>query len=907
MNAPVATKVRRVTESELRGMLGQVAASQQQDGCRLLLVVSEPVWDGPPVLETDLGAVRVVAGTSPLAVRIALVDHPDDFLAVLTPLGIDRLGEEIAARAWRHSLRRPSSWDAVTSLFKVTQLDPSLRGESWMVDLLVRLAPVGGYPQPTSGLLDRDSAWRALFRHGLGLESDSPSFGLSPEGLLEWLSGPDAQDALARIDADARQRISIRLSGTVGAAAELLLELAAMGRGAEVVPLGLVMDALWPEPDPTVRVRFEERHLDGRSVSEAAARDWSTVALRLVKDDREGRFASTIDQAEALLASIDPDGSADSSLLPSGLTRRFDRFGQRLLEALEADDAPTLGALESALDHLREHRDARASSDRVEAAESAVRLLRRRHMSDPVSGRQDEGLTALTRKYLEDGAFVDAARHRMALGESIASVVEGYRRLLTTIDEERRQRDRRYARSVADEATGTPPAPTLDTQRPLRIEDVLSAVLAPLATLRPALLLVIDGLSHAALPPLLDGLTAAGWQTHTPAGRPAPAVVAALPTVTNVSRASLLSGRITSGNQDVERSGFSGNDALLVSTEGQAPVLFHKADLRTQDGEIAPAPREAIADTAQRIVGVVVNAADDHLAKGDQLRLADGLDGIPVLRPLLDEALQAGRVIVLTSDHGHILHTEQRVVSGGGGGERYRSDHGTAPADDEVRLDGSRVVGGPWIAGADDGVRYTSSAKHGYHGGATPAEVLCPLLVLTARDIELDGWESGPVETPEWWDPASAVLQVEQIDRSAPTPPQEERDQAPQLSLLEQLEPAGGANRTQDWIDQLLASPRLADQRRLAGRARLDDDDLAMLLSVLQAAGGTASGTTLQRTLRLSASRLRGKLEAARSLLGVEGYPVLRIEADGTTALNLDLLAQQFEIARPAGGGAGDQ
>ncbi|MFW5723195.1 MAG: PAS domain-containing protein [Halochromatium sp.] len=166
--------------------------------------------------------------------------------------------------------------------------------------------------------------------------------------------------------------------------------------------------------------------------------------------------------------------------------------------------------------------------------------------------------------------------------------------------------------------------------------------------------------------------------------------------------------------------------------------MFHKKDLRTQDGEIAPGPRDAIADPATRVVGVVVNAADDHLAKGDQLRLADGLDGIPVLRPLLHEALVAGRVVVLTSDHGHILGSHQRVVAGGPeAGERYRLDDGRDVADDEVRLDGARVVrpgGGPGatvVAAADDRVRYTPMAKHGYHGGATLAEVLCPLLVLT--------------------------------------------------------------------------------------------------------------------------------------------------------------------------------
>jgi hypothetical protein len=344
-------------------------------------------------------------------------------------------------------------------------------------------------------------------------------------------------------------------------------------------------------------------------------------------------------------------------------------------------------------------------------------------------------------------------------------------------------------------------------------------------------------------------------------------------------------------------------------------LLFHKRDLRTQDGEIAPGPREAIADPANRVVGVVVNAADDHLAKGDQLRLADGLDGIPVLRPLLQEALTAGRVVVLTSDHGHILGSHQRVVSaGGGGGERFRLDDGREVADDEVRLEGARVVspggavGGPLVAGADDGVRYNAVAKHGYHGGATPAEVLCPLLVLTAGDVELQGWSPRPIDVPSWWAPEQAPLTGEEPSVvEAPPAPREVRADEPQLSLLEPdpapSPPAPAAASAPAWVEQLLASPRLADQKRLAGRARLDDQELARLVRLLVAAGGTASGAALQRTLELPATRLRGKLEAARSLLDVDGYAILRIEADGTATLNTRLLSEQFEIDVPDAGG----
>jgi 2',3'-cyclic-nucleotide 2'-phosphodiesterase (5'-nucleotidase family) len=56
--------------------------------------------------------------------------------------------------------------------------------------------------------------------------------------------------------------------------------------------------------------------------------------------------------------------------------------------------------------------------------------------------------------------------------------------------------------------------------------------------------------------------------------------VAALPTVTEVSRASLLCGRLTVGASAQEKTGFATNAALLAHSRADAPPrLFHKGDL----------------------------------------------------------------------------------------------------------------------------------------------------------------------------------------------------------------------------------------------------------------------------------------------------------------------------------------
>lgn len=885
-------------ESALRGLLVQV--DRHRNSSRLLVVTAAPRWHGPEVLETDGGPVRVVAGQSVLAVRAAMAEHPDEFLAVLTPLPLRELGEEVLARAWHQHAYLPSPWDAVKALFKVDQLDPALRKERWMVDLLVRVAPARGYLQPASQLLDRETAWHTVLRFGLALPMEQPR----TTDLLAWAATPSAAAALARLDPADLDRIAEHLAVAVGPGAVPLLRLAAAGRGADVLALGLVVDALWPDCDVGARMLLQERQLDRRPLDDAAAADWGSAAVAVVRGDHADGVDDhdLLQRVDMLLAEVDPSRTADSAVIGRAFPQRLARLGKALTAVLDDGTPRLLPAAVTALAAVKAHLLAGREAGRVSRAGAALRLCRRATSAQQDGGRKPSNLAALAARYISDGAWVDAARHRIAEGESLPELVEVFDRLLVTLDEERLARDRRFAAAVAEEGVGVGGVADLSSSRALPIERVLDSVVAPVARAEPVLLLVIDGLSHAAAIPLLADLRREGWLPHGPDGVDLPPVTAALPSVTVVSRASLLSGRLQTGGQDTERDGFTSHAALLDAAAGQVPVLFHKADLKTQDGAIAPVVRDTLADPGHRVVGVVVNGVDDHLDRGAQLQLADGLEGVPILRPLLQAAAEARRVVVLASDHGHVLGSRQRVVQAPGGGERFRLAGGPA-VPGEMEVAGARVLRGDHrvVAAADDSVRYIAVAKHGYHGGVTPAEVLCPLVVLVPGGVELPGWEPLSPRPPAWWDPSAAPLQMDVASPATPVPTPPAKRADPQLSLLDPpAEPAVPANEVAPaWLAALLTSPRLADQRRLAGRIALDDHDLGLLLRILVTAGGTASGAALQRTLGLPASRLRGKLGAARTLLDVDGYPVLRIEPDGTAALNLELLARQFQIPVP--------
>ena len=139
----------------------------------------------------------------------------------------------------------------------------------------------------------------------------------------------------------------------------------------------------------------------------------------------------------------------------------------------------------------------------------------------------------------------------------------------------------------------------------LPVEEVLAEVILPLAKSSRVLLLVLDGVSTGVACELLADLSGRGWVAHTLT--PAQPVISVLPSVTRVSRTSLLTGQLTDGTQDVEKAAFA---------EHGWP-LFHKADLSAAGAGDALAPQVARAIRGKAVVaGIVVNTVDDTLDKG---------------------------------------------------------------------------------------------------------------------------------------------------------------------------------------------------------------------------------------------------------------------------------------------------
>lgn len=879
----------------------------EDDGAPAIALRARPEWPAEEsMLRIASAAVRVVPCLTPLAARAALHDRGEaERLVLLTQLTDAELGDGLLAYLSRHTVRRVDPWEVTAQLFGAVKVDPALvKLGRWAADALTDLAPAGGWPPASGTVLTREHALRCLAADLLGLDREQ----IDSAGLVQWST-----------DATAVLRLTSRVSDAVldglmgflvevaGQAAGPILAAARAGHGADAVPLGLLAGVLWPAPAggarateaAVARARLEPRFGGARlSDGEAAAFSAATEAWvdRTIGDKRDRAEAHRmLTRAEAIAAEIDAIGLLGASdLLPAGFRHRLRDVAAAIRAAVPGGGGPTesaaLARAQAAVTRLAEHRG--VERVRVETARMAVRLLR--WLAIPDSAAPVTLHEALHRHVRED-SWVDRARLDVFAGDPDPHVAEAYHLLHRAVDTRRARHDRQFAELLAA-ATAAEEAPGAM----LRVEDVLQAVVRPILDRgRRVLLLVLDGLSMPAATELAESVTASGaWLELTPGGGPRTGVLAALPTITEVSRCSLLSGRVTVGQRAAEQSAFT-----RAFPDG---VLLHKGHLRAGAGAAFESDVVArLADAGTPLVAAVVNTVDDALGHGEAGTAVWGLENILTVRDLL--TLAQDRVVVVVSDHGHVIDRGPEAVVRPSESKDNRWRPADPPAGDgEVLVRGSRVAkgGGAVVLPWREEIRY-GSRKDGYHGGAAPAEAVIPLLVFAAGDEDaLPGWAGAPVASPTWWRESAVPAPIEERpDTQVPAPRRVKARPVPQpdglfeLSELSASAPPAPppAAASPGLIEALLASD--VYRQRRGTRAPLPDERVAALVGALLDGGGRATLDGLAAQAGIPAHRIGGTVTALRKLLQVEGYPVLAMDADGQTVkLDVDLLVEQFGL-----------
>ena len=485
-------------------------------------------------------------------------------------------------------------------------------------------------------------------------------------------------------------------------------------------------------------------------------------------------------------------------------------------------------------------------------------------------------------RFEQDGSWVDWARHQLLGGDEPEGVSRSYRKLFDKVTVRREEENRRFGELlVANTASGSNAAGLL------MIEDVLSTVVAPLAKASPAgvLFIVMDGMSVPVWRELSVDLYKHGWQEWTPSeGSAYRTALTVVPSATNYSRSSLLCGSLVSGAQNVEKKGFQEQAELRP----WKPVLFHKDEVGSSGADLSEALRLAVGKNERKIVGVVLNVIDDSLGGPEQRSFRWNLQDIPVLQTLLSEAKSAGRVVVLASDHGHVLDHGSKLSRKADSADRWRPATGNdSLAEDELLVKGTRVLveGGRLIAPFSETLRYTANRRLGYHGGLTSQECVAPIAVLAPALMDIEGWEILPETPPDWWFEGEVVTQIER-----PKVKKAGKRKDPQMPVLSLFEDS----RT-DWVNTLMESSVFKDQMStFAGR--LKQDQVEKSLRVLTDRNLVLLKSVFAQRLELSGLRIDGWIASLQRILNVEGYPVLSVDSSQTVRLNLQLLREQFDM-----------
>ena len=881
---------------------------------------------------------------SSLAIREALCDNEQHDptsagLVVITPLATHEVAEDIAARLARGRVYQPEGWDIVRQLFQAKETDARLGRFAWMPQALIDGAAQGQYTPVANGFLDLETAWREVLHRFLGLKSARPD----AVALLQWCTLPGSDASLRLLPAATRTDLTRWLGEAAGTAGAMVLACVDAGRTADALALGLVCGVVYAPAGVgqaslgQAAIRLE-RYVGDKHVGIAEGRAWSQAAEQAIRtagsELANAAMRGALDRADSLLNELRIAEFAHlSDLLPSSLDQRMRAFAEGLLAHVAAPGEAKLARVEQLADGVLKHALAALQQQRMDRVEMARRLARWLMLPAPSAANVATAVGWQT----DEGAFVDWARFRLLGGDELTELDHAYDAMRAAAIALRNAFDQPFAQALLQWNAQTPGA----DGRVVPIESVLDRVLGPIAASQPGLLLVMDGLSTSIYRELFSRINNLGWVEIVPAdaehprggdgplpsalppaggGRRAASAwglpfigVAALPTVTEVSRTSLLCGRLALGTAANEKTGFASHPALLAHSRSEVPPrLFHKGDL-ADSTNLSQEVRATIANPHQKVVGVVYNAVDDHLSGPDQLHQRWALEDLRLLPPLLREAREARRVVVITADHGHLLEDGTTLVTGASApdkvSDRWRPGR-DARAPHEVAFSGGRVMTADNSKAVvclwGESTRY-AGRKNGYHGGVSPQEVTVPLSVIVPLGMNLAGWQLAPPAQPEWWElphlapvPAPALAPA-----PAARPAGGKAPSAPvaQTSLFEPPEapaaqPSASAPAADDWVGALLASSIYASQRQLAARVALTDDKMRLLLVSLSERGGKLSRAALAQRLALPEVRLGGLLSAVRRMLNVDQAPVLTVdESAGTIELNRALLQQQFRIS----------
>jgi len=876
-------------------------------------------WDVvPTTCELDLRSKLPAPGDRAPSGSVYLIDWAEDFL----PL-------DVACRLANGRIYHVARDARLKALFGARETEPGLA--STKLAQFVLTGALGGLRKVSGLVLTRDDLWVRVLHARLDVPESALDSGTA---WVRWLRRSDAgpafvracegDDLLRAVRRELLEWLEARLGavgvlgfrgwelGLVDRALQAMVLLAAVDDSADPYLRGLI-NGLLASIAPGLASELRGVHAGGATGA-------LLEGVLSVEDADDRRLLDEAQQHAAL------GGAAvlatTSDWLPAGHAAREHAVAGALAAFVDGPGAERLKALLAAFACLSAHRLDRVlrRSEHVEARKMAERLCawllgRRVRPQLAAHGTAWQPAIELARRYAEEGGFLDWARQSLrgmrGAGDELMAAV---RQLAEAVDVVARADDRRFAEAyVAWVAAGKPSGDVVP------IEHVTKRVVAPFlhgGAHRRLLLVLMDGMSYAAAVQVLLRLRdqrrwspiawrAPGWNGQLPI----PPVLAAAPTLTEVSRAALFAGvadpRFGDQGTDRDDARWASNPHVRALAGDDPLTLFFRRDIHAGH-ELTGDVKDAVAGP-QRVVAVVVNAIDEQLKGSLQVAMDYTKASILPLDALLSAADGAERAVLLVADHGHVAGDAMRVLGGRippgrEGGARWRAlAEGEEPHAEEVRLPSTswKPRGAAGLAVLWDTSVANRAPRYGEHGGLSLAEAVAPAFLIgpewldrvAGEDVDLS---CRMLPEPDWWASkiARPMAPVMVVQPTAARPAQLSLIPAgpaatPTASAAPQGEPA--------LIGRLRTSKIFTQQ--VAGHPRPEVERVLTWLAVLAEAGGPLPSADFARLCGVRPHQIGGVV-ARMGILNADGFAIVEHDVAGRRVLlHRARLQSQFGVA----------
>jgi len=865
-------------------------------------------WKGPPEVECEFGTAQVRRADSVIQIREALLEaeQNNERIILLTELGQSDLGHDVVARMARNRLFSMDHVASLCGLFRAKELDRSIC-EPGIANALLEFSPRDGYPPVSAGVLDAGTVWRAVCRHVFDMGDREPDL----ITLLLWATTEKGPKRYLEATAELQRSLQLRLVANMGDTAQVILNFIESEAGPDALALAVTCQVIFGHESDEVQdasaARLEQYH-HNKPISKLTGRMLGDLASEAIADlDRRSddpRVAQAhLKRADQLLTQFRCETFAyRNNLSPDSYEQRLERFGDQIKATIVASTEDAIAQCERIQREVENHRLSRQvrCAEQISRTRMAVRLVRWLKYPLPSSPAFSDVAAA----YIKELAFVDWARESIVRGDDVSLLSSAYQSLDAAVAERHSKFSREFATGLADWCSSGSANKSI-----LGVENVLENVVARVVEANnKVLMIVLDGMSWAVCHELLEDIRQDHWfeaMLDEDSSGP-PSVIAVVPSETKYSRTSLLSGKLQAGDAATEDRCFAEHSALIqCSDRRNPPVLFHKKDItQGSRGGVSNELRDKILAPTQRIVGVVINAIDDRLATVQQIRDDWRIDRITPLGALLRLARDSSRVVILASDHGHVWHRADSEQDQSSDGSRWRLNKGQC-VDGEILISGKRVLPvegqGKIVVPWSETIRYKRQ-QHGYYGGATPQEMICPLVILTDKSSAYSGLTPCTYSKPEWWAPApvAAAIKTEMSEPVIVTPKRPPTlfdglsDEKP-----EPKKPKKAAKKSERsaWIDRLLSSPAYQVQKDLVRRHVPDDDVVRSCLVALESQGGIMTPVAFSNAADVRVGALDGFIAKLQRVLNVDGYEILTFSRnENRVELNVTKLLRQFDL-----------